>query len=172
VLRSLLQRSAETIFRVRWAVLGVTLMATLGRAEPRPQPRSTGEANKELVTKTLTAFIAGDVESAFANMADDVTWLVPGNMAGVSGLKRGKVEILKFMTGTIGPAFPHGLQADVHHAYDEGNTVILELTNRGTAANGKQYENEYCFVLEIGDGKIRRIREYVDTQKAKEILFN
>jgi ketosteroid isomerase-like protein len=34
------------------------------------------------------------------------------------------------------------------------------------------YENEYCFVFEIEGGKIRRIREYVDTQKAKELLFD
>jgi hypothetical protein len=28
-------------------------------------------------------------------------------------------------------------------------TVVLELVNRSTAANGRAYENEYCFVFEI-----------------------
>jgi ketosteroid isomerase-like protein len=37
-------------------------------------------------------------------------------------------------------------------------------------ANGKDYENEYCFVFEIESGKIRRVREYVDTQKAKDLM--
>jgi ketosteroid isomerase-like protein len=37
--------------------------------------------------------------------------------------------------------------------------------------NGKFYENEYCFVFELENGN-RRIREYVDTQKAKELLFS
>jgi ketosteroid isomerase-like protein len=39
------------------------------------------------------------------------------------------------------------------------------MTNRGKASNGKQYENEYCFVFELENGKVRRIREYLDTQK-------
>ena len=53
-----------------------------------------------------------------------------------------------------------------------GNTVIVELTNRGTPDNGKRYENEYCFLYEIEDGKIRRIREYVDTLTVKETLMS
>ena len=131
----------------------------------------SAEANKELVKKTWTAFGKGDIKTAFANMADNVSWLVPGNTPGDAGLKRGKDEILKFMSG-IGQVFPEGLQSEIHRAYADGNTVILELTNRGKVSNGKQYENEYCFVFEIEDGKVRRIREYADTQKAKEILFS
>jgi ketosteroid isomerase-like protein len=131
----------------------------------------SAEANKELVQKTWTAFGSGDIKTAFANMADNVSWLVPGNTPGVSGLKRGKDEILKFMAG-VGQVFPEGLKSEINRAYADGNVVILELTNRGKVSNGKQYENEYCFVFELEDGKIRRIREYADTQKAKEILFS
>jgi len=43
--------------------------------------------------------------------------------------------------------------------------VIIEMTNRGKLGNGKDYENEYCFVFEVENGKVRRVREYVDTQK-------
>ena len=49
--------------------------------------------------------------------------------------------------------------------YCDGDTVIVEMTNRGKVANGKDYENEYCFIFEIEAGKIRRVREYVDTQR-------
>jgi ketosteroid isomerase-like protein len=131
----------------------------------------TNEEKKTLVTQTWTSFGKGDIKSAFANMSDNVSWLVPGNTPGVSGLKRGKDEILKFMSG-IGTVFPEGLQSEIRRTYCDGDTVIVELTNRGKVSNGKSYENEYCFVFELEDGKVRRIREYVDTQKAKEILFS
>ena len=131
----------------------------------------TNEQKKELVTKTWTAFGKGDVKAAFANMSDSVSWLVPGSTPNVSGLKRGKDEILKFMAG-VGNVFPEGLQSEIRRTYCDGDAVILELTNRGKVSNGKNYENEYCFIFELEDGKIRRIREYVDTQKAKEILFS
>ena len=127
------------------------------------------ETNKELVTNFWSAFAKGDIKTAFANMDDNVSWLVPGNTE-VSGLHRGKDAILKFMSG-VGAVFPEGLQSEIKRAYADGDTVILELTNRGKVSNGKFYENEYCFVFELENGKIRRIREYVDTQKAKEILF-
>jgi ketosteroid isomerase-like protein len=131
----------------------------------------TAEEKKELVTRTWAAFGKGDIKGAFANMSDDVSWLVPGNLPGVSGLKRGKDEILKFMSG-VGDTFPEGLQSEIRKVHCDGDTVVVELTNRGKVRNGKQYENEYCFVFELEDGKIRRIREYVDTQKARDILFS
>jgi ketosteroid isomerase-like protein len=46
----------------------------------------TAEEKKELVTRTWTAFGKGDIKAAFANMDDNVSWLVPGNAPGVSGL--------------------------------------------------------------------------------------
>jgi uncharacterized protein len=131
----------------------------------------TAEEKKELVTRTWAAIGKGEIKSAFAHMSDDVSWLVPGNLPGVSGLKRGKEEILKFMSG-VGDTFPEGLQSEIRKVHCDGDTVVVELTNRGKVRNGKQYENEYCFVFELEDGKIRRIREYVDTQKAREILFS
>jgi ketosteroid isomerase-like protein len=42
--------------------------------------------------------------------------------------------------------------------------------NRGTSATGKPYENEHCFVFELGGGKIRSSREYVDLEKVKIAL--
>lgn len=124
----------------------------------------TAEEKKDLVKQTWGAFTKGDIKAAFANMSDNVSWLVPGTTPNVAGLKKGKDEILKFMSG-VGTVFPEGLQTEIRRTYCDGDTVVVELTNRGKVANGKFYENEYCFVFELEDGKIRRIREYVDTQK-------
>lgn len=46
----------------------------------------------------------------------------------------------------------------------------VELTNRGKAFNGEDYENEYWFVFELEGGKIRRIREYADMHKVVQTL--
>ena len=121
----------------------------------------TAEEKKEFVTRTWTAFGTGDIKGAFANMDDNVSWLIPGNLPGVSGLKKGKDEILKFMSG-VGGVFPEGIKSEFRRVYCDGDTVIVELTNRGKVSNGTQYENEYCFVFELENGKVRRIREYLD----------
>ncbi|HYA35879.1 MAG TPA: nuclear transport factor 2 family protein [Candidatus Binataceae bacterium] len=130
----------------------------------------TAEQNKQIVIKAWSGTGKGDLKPLLEVLDDNVSWLIPGNIPGVSGLKRGKEEIVKFMAG-IGNAFPEGLQTEIRRAYADGDAVILELNNKGKVSNGKFYDNEYCFVFELENGKIRRIREYVDTQKAKETLF-
>jgi ketosteroid isomerase-like protein len=127
------------------------------------------EQNKELVTKTWQAFARGDVDATLNNIANDVSWTVPGNLPHISGVKQGKDAIVAFMKG-LSRAFPEGLKTEIRKIYADADTVILELTNRGKVANGKFYENEYCFVFEVGGGKIRRIREYVDTQRVKDVM--
>jgi len=128
------------------------------------------EANKELVTNAWNAFARGDIKTAFANMSDEISWLIPGNLPNMSGLKKVKNGILEFARNAA-KIFPGGLKSEIRRVYGDGDTVIVEMTNRGKLANGKDYENEYCFLFEIEAGKIRRVREYVDTQKAKELMF-
>jgi len=127
------------------------------------------EANKELVKTTWLALLGGDRERALANIADDVTWWIAGVMDGVSGTKKGKGAVEGFL-GTVTQAFPQGLKTEIKKVHGDGDTVVVELVNRGTSALGKPYENEYCFVFELGGGKIRAIREYVDLEKARRAL--
>ena len=129
----------------------------------------TTEENAELVRNTWQDLIGGKVEAALANMSDEVSWLIPGNVPNVSGLKRGKEEVRKFISG-FSQAFPQGLQTEIRKTHVAGDAVIMELTNRGKAFNGKDYENEYCFVFELEGGRIRRIREYVDMHKVVQTL--
>jgi len=37
-------------------------------------------------------------------------------------------------------------------------------------SNGKLYNNRYHFLIEIRDGKIQAVREYLDTMHANEVL--
>jgi ketosteroid isomerase-like protein len=126
------------------------------------------EANKELVSNFWGAFSKGDIKAAFTLLSDEISWLIPGNLPNLSGLRKGKAEILNFARGAA-KMFPSGLQSEIHRVYGDGDTVLIEMTNRGKFFNGRDYVNEYCFVFEIENGKIRRVREYVDTQKVKEL---
>jgi ketosteroid isomerase-like protein len=132
----------------------------------------TAEQNKEMVTKTWRAFITGDLDTALANMSDEISWVIPGSLKGVSGLKRGKQAVRDFGSN-ISRAFPQGLNSEIAKVHAAGDdTVIIELTNHGKAANGKDYRNEYCFIFELENGKVRRVREYVDLLTVKETLLS
>ena len=126
------------------------------------------EHNKEIARKTWEAAVKGDVDTATANISDEVSWLLPSSV-NPGGPLKGKQAVTGFMK-SLAVAFPGGLKTEISRVYGEGETVIMELTNRGQTAKGRQYENEYCFVLEFEGGKIRRVREYTDTAKVKEVF--
>jgi ketosteroid isomerase-like protein len=126
------------------------------------------EQNKEVARKTWEAAVKGDVDTATANISDEVSWLLPSSI-NPGGPLKGKQAVTGFFK-SLGTAFPGGLKTEISRVYGEGNTVVMELTNRGQTAKGRQYENEYCFVLEFEGGKIRRVREYTDTAKVKEVF--
>ena len=128
----------------------------------------TSEENKQLVLNFWGAFSKGDIKSAFAAMSDEISWLIPGNLPNLSGLRKGKPAILEFARNAA-KMFPAGLKSEIRRVYSDDGAVLIEMTNRGKLFNGREYENEYCFVFELEAGKIRRVREYVDTQKVKEL---
>jgi len=126
------------------------------------------EQNKDIARKTWEAAVKGDVDTATANISDEVSWLLPSSV-NPSGPLKGKQAVTGFIK-SLATAFPGGLKTEISRVYGEGNTVVMELTNRGQTAKGRQYENEYCFVLEFEGGKVRRVREYTDTAKVKEVF--
>jgi ketosteroid isomerase-like protein len=130
----------------------------------------SAEQNADLIRKTWVDVIAGNVDAAAANMSDEVSWMIAGNLPGVSGTKKGKAAVKEFIGG-IRKAFPAGLNSQISKVHSAGDTVVVELTNTGKAHNGKDYRNEYCFIFEVEAGKIRRIREYVDMLTVKETLM-
>jgi ketosteroid isomerase-like protein len=52
------------------------------------------ESNKELVENFWSAFAKGDIKGAFAHLSDEISWLIPGNLPNLSGLRKGKARFL------------------------------------------------------------------------------
>jgi uncharacterized protein len=127
--------------------------------------------SKDLVTKTWLALLRQDFDAAFPHIADDVEWTVPGKFPGVSGTNCGKERMREILGGIGTELFPEGVAIEIRSVFAEGSVVIVEYTNRGKVFNGKLYENQYCIVFELVAGKIRRIREYLDTQNTAETLY-
>ncbi len=128
------------------------------------------EQKKELVRSTWqTLLVKGDVEGALRNFSDDIEWWICGNLPGTSGTRKGKQDIRNWFSS--GPnVFPNGLTSEVRYSHVDGDTVVAEIRNRGEVSNGKVYDNYYCFVFVLKDGKIHRIREYVDLLTLTEAM--
>jgi uncharacterized protein len=54
--------------------------------------------------------------------------------------------------------------------FRDGDWVIIEGTGSGRFRNGMPYDSRYVVVHEIADGRLRTIREYMDTQHAATLF--
>lgn len=107
--------------------------------------------------------------------AEDATWEVMGADYMGSGPRYvGRDAIIgDFLTGIVPAVFdfdgPFGLEITGIHG--DGPVVVVEWFWQATPRGGGHYSNPYCLVMEIADGRIKAVREYLPTHRAKEILF-
>jgi ketosteroid isomerase-like protein len=144
------------------------LLLTEGGAWVRLEAVNT-DRNKATAQRFFELFSASDLEGVMALMTDDATWRIPGKKdltptAGVYTKERiGRLfrRMLDNLTG--------GLRMTVLSSLAEGDRVALEVVSSGDLKNGREYRQEYHFVMEFRDGKICAVREYLDTQHAHAV---
>ncbi|MDE8653975.1 nuclear transport factor 2 family protein [Novosphingobium album (ex Liu et al. 2023)] len=63
-----------------------------------------------------------------------------------------------------------GAKVTFGEATAEGDRVALESTNIGVTPDGRTYTNAYHHLFTFRDGKILKVKEYLDTQSAAEFF--
>ena len=122
------------------------------------------------------AFRTRDPTKIAAAFTEDAEWLAPAHNATAVALDGpwhivGKDQIARMFATEVRKLFVADVAAEFHGFYADGNIVVIEQRLRATLANGNAYDNDYCFVLELENGLIRRVREYMDTAKGNRMVF-
>ncbi|MGD9660169.1 MAG: nuclear transport factor 2 family protein [Porticoccaceae bacterium] len=130
----------------------------------------TTEDNKQLVADFMAHFGNKDVQGALDMMADDATWWIGGKVElfPVAGLKT-KAEIADIFFDLV-PPMKNGLKITPKGFVAEGNKVALEAESYGEFPDGRIYNNEYHFLITIENGKIKAVKEYLDTMHTADVL--
>lgn len=130
----------------------------------------SAEDNKKIVLSFFENLSSGKAEAMLGLMADNATWSVMGkpDKFALGGTKT-KAQFAELLKG-IGAAMPKGLRVTPKGITAEGNRVAVEAESYGEMANGKVYNNMYHFLVEVQNGKITAVREYLDTIHAQDVL--
>jgi ketosteroid isomerase-like protein len=127
--------------------------------------------NKREATRFFDCFSRGDIAGALDQLTDDATWWIagkPGQLPGAGSYSKERIaRLFQRMAGQL----KHGLQMTVKSAVAEGDRVALEVESRGELHNGRVYEQQYHFALDMRDGRICAVREYLDTQHVQAVWF-
>ena len=127
-------------------------------------------SNKQLVMKAWEEFGSRDPDRVKAVFTPDAEWLAPPDNATALALGGthhlvGRDRIVRFLTSEFGTIFVRDVSIEFRGTYADRDVVIVEERMQATLANGGHYDNDYCFVFEMDDGLIKRVREYMDTQR-------
>ena len=125
------------------------------------------KANNENETAYLKFFetlSSGDLEKIRAAFHDEAVWQVQVKGIAGEGSHRGKKAIVdEFLAPVRGMFKPGDPKVSITAVASQGSLVIGEAVGRGTFLDGRPYENLYAFAIEIKDGKVYRLREYMDS---------
>jgi ketosteroid isomerase-like protein/nitrite reductase/ring-hydroxylating ferredoxin subunit len=137
------------------------------RDSAQEMPMSHEQSNKRVVGRFLEVFSSGAVESTMAMMTDDATWWVAGTMP-LSG-SYDKKAFERLLAGVL-VACEAPIRIEPRSYVAEGESVAVEAESFAHTRNGRTYNNLYHFLFTVRDGKIARVKEYLDTMHANTVL--
>ena len=128
---------------------------------------SSGE-NKRIIQDAFTAWASGDGMAFFNLLADTATWTVMGSCP-ISGTYVGRQRLVEDALTPqreklAGPPIP-----TVLNLIAEGDTVVIQWVGKGTTKTGRPYNNSYCYVVQMDNGRIIRGTAYLDTELVRSI---
>jgi ketosteroid isomerase-like protein len=126
--------------------------------------------NKALVCSYFEAISDNRPADAWAMLADDAIWTVGGHSP-LTGTYS-KEALGRLTEGTILARLVDGMRIELGRVIAEDDTVAAEFTSTGKRADGKIYNNHYCFLLTVKDGKLWRCTEYLDTYHYVDVILN
>src|SRR5690349_8512853 len=110
---------------------------------------------KQTVQRYLDALVDGDIDVIRDSFAEDAIWSMHGDLPLAGPWKGRDVIVDDFLARLGGTLFEPGSQHfDFPLLIAEGNRVVLEWRVHARAHTGAEYENEYCGVFVVDDGRI------------------
>ncbi|WP_105034162.1 nuclear transport factor 2 family protein [Cryobacterium aureum] len=132
--------------------------------------RTTPEQNVELANQFAAVFSTGNVADILELLHPDATYWVSGGIEGMSGTYT-KAAFGELLTGVTSVYTLGALAMTPTSAIAQGDKVAVEAESFAELNNGRVYQNSYHFLFEMSEGKILRVKEYMDTKHAYDIFF-
>ena len=121
------------------------------------------EKNVQIVKDFFAAIGRGDREALLALVAEDIAWIIPGENWPLAGRRHGHAELADLLqkgseeVETTYPAPPEFVaQGD--------RVLVIGVATGKIKATNKPFKDDWVFAIAVRNGKVTKIREYIDTQ--------
>jgi len=121
------------------------------------------EENVRIVKDFFAAMGSGDKQGLLALAAENIEWIIPGEDWPLAGTHRGHAEladVLQKASEEVEMTYP---KPPEFVAQGERVLVVGVATGKIKATN-KPFKDDWVFDITVRNGKVKTIREYIDTQ--------
>jgi ketosteroid isomerase-like protein len=121
------------------------------------------EKNVQIVKTFFAALGRRDRQGLLALSSEDIVWIVPGEDWPLAGTHRGHAglqNLLQTANETVETSYPEPPEFTA-----QGDRVLVAGVATGKIkATNRTFEDHWVFAITVRDGKLTKIREYIDTQ--------
>ena len=125
--------------------------------------------NKKLVQQIFADSAARSGTTFADNLAEDASWVVTGQYSWSLEF-RGRDAIQNGLMGHFRSFFAERPRTLAFNFIADGDYVAVEARGDNVTKAGLRYDNQYCLVFRIENGKIKQIKEYCDSTLVERVL--
>ena len=125
--------------------------------------------NKLLVQHIFEELANGNPRPFAEGTSDDFRWIVTGTTPW-SKTYDGKQAVFTELFPSLRSKMADRMRTIPDRLIAEGDHVVVEAHGENTTRSGKPYNQRYCFVIRVVDGKLRELTEYMDSALAMAVL--
>lgn len=129
----------------------------------------TAAENKQLLRAAFDGLADADATAFLELMADDFCWIVEGQSKWSLRFE-GKAAVQRDLIAPLFANFATPYRNVAEELIAEGDRIVVLCRGEVKTKSGKDYNNSYCFVIRMRDGKMVEMREYMDTALAEARL--
>jgi uncharacterized protein len=130
---------------------------------------SPANANKQVLQAVFAGLAQGDAKPFVDSLADDFCWTLTGTTEW-SGTYRGKQAVRDQLMRPLFENFATPYTNTAQRFIAEGDWVVVECRGNVTTKRGEPYNNQYCWVCRVENGKLKEVIEYMDTELVAKAL--
>jgi uncharacterized protein len=121
------------------------------------------EENVQIVKDFFAAMGGHKKQDLLALVAEDIEWIIPGENWPLAGTHRGRAglaDVLQKASEEVETTYP-----EPPEFVAQGDRVLVVGVATGKIkATNKTFEDHFVFAITVRNGKVTKIREYIDTQ--------
>jgi hypothetical protein len=125
--------------------------------------------NKQLLQEIFSELAKGNSAPFGESLAEDVRWTITGT-TDWSKTYDGLEAVRNDLLAPLREKFADQYINEAKRLIAEDELVVVEARGKVMTKSGRPYNNSYCFIFRLEDGRIKEVTEYLDTELVSTAL--